>query len=440
MQTLEALRAGHLKGSKRLNLTAELAQFPAEILDLADTLEILDLSHNHLTSLPDDFGRLRRLRIAFFSNNNFESIPAVLSRCPSLAMVGFKSNWITEIAENALPPYIRWLILTDNRLEELPATFGGLSRLQKLMLAGNQLRSLPDSMAACQNLELVRLSANQLPDLPSWLFDLPRLAWLAYAGNPCCSMRLPSTPSLTEIDWADLSIQNTLGEGASGMIYQGTWGTASTQLVDVAIKVFKGPVTSDGFPVDEMSACVAAGIHPNLVRLLGQVIHHPEHKAGLVFAFVPPAYRVLGHPPSLDSCTRDTYPSSTTFSLPVILQIARGIAAAAAHLKSRGILHGDLYAHNILFNAAGESLLGDFGAASFYPDGVASSGQSLESLEVRAFGCLLEDLLEHCPMEETQPQTDLRAQLHGLQHDCLNPIPSMRPPFAQINTLLTSLA
>jgi hypothetical protein len=43
-------------------------------------------------------------------------------------------------------------------------------------------------------------------------------------------------------------------------------------------------------------------------------------------------------------------------------------------------------------------------------------------------------------MEETQPQTDLRAQLHGLQHDCLNPIPSMRPPFAQINTLLTSLA
>jgi serine/threonine protein kinase len=103
-------------------------------------------------------------------------------------------------------------------------------------------------------------------------------------------------------------------------------------------------------------------------------------------------------------------------------------------------LHGDLYAHNILFNAAGESLLGDFGAASFYPDGIATSGQSLESLEVRAFGCLLEDLLEHCPMEETQPQTDLRAQLHGLQHDCLNPIPSMRPPFAQINTLLTSLA
>jgi hypothetical protein len=37
--------------------------------------------------------------------------------CPSLTMVGFKSNWIAEIAETALPPSIRWLILTDNRLE-----------------------------------------------------------------------------------------------------------------------------------------------------------------------------------------------------------------------------------------------------------------------------------------------------------------------------------
>jgi len=49
MQTLEALRSGHLKGSKRLNLAAELAQFTVEILELADSFEILDL---RITSSP----------------------------------------------------------------------------------------------------------------------------------------------------------------------------------------------------------------------------------------------------------------------------------------------------------------------------------------------------------------------------------------------------
>lgn len=46
--------------------------------------------------------------------------------------------------------------------------------------------------------------------------------------------------------------------------------------------------------------------------------------------------------------TRDTYPEGASFSAPFIAAAACGVAAAAAHLHSRGISHGDLYAHNIL--------------------------------------------------------------------------------------------
>lgn len=245
---------------------------------------------------------------------------------------------------------------------------------------------------------------------------------------------------MAEIDWAALTISDTVGEGASGIIFKGSWALGATQIVDVAIKVFKGNITSDGFPIDEMRLCIAAGTHPNLVRLLGRVSNHPEQKAGLVFAFVPPTYKTLGNPPNLDTCTRDTYPPGTTFSLPVILQITQGIATAAAHLHARGILHGDLYAHNILVNNMGESLLGDFGAASFYPVSIPSIAQSLEWLEVRAFGCLLEYLLDRCALDDPHSQTELRERLSCLQQDCMNPVPSRRPKFTKICDGMSTIA
>ena len=46
--TLAALRAGRLAGATRLDLSCGLAEFPHEIFDLADSLEILNLSGNAL--------------------------------------------------------------------------------------------------------------------------------------------------------------------------------------------------------------------------------------------------------------------------------------------------------------------------------------------------------------------------------------------------------
>jgi hypothetical protein len=129
---------------------------------------------------------LHRLRIVFCSDNPFTELPAVLGRCPSLEMIGFKANRIEHVPAESLPPTLRWLVLTDNRIEQLPSSIGQCPRLQKLMLAGNRLRALPPELAACRNLEL-RLSANALEAFPHWLLTLPRLSWLAMAGNPWCA-------------------------------------------------------------------------------------------------------------------------------------------------------------------------------------------------------------------------------------------------------------
>jgi Leucine-rich repeat (LRR) protein len=182
--TLEHLRAGQLAGTQRLTLACGLTEFPREIFDLSDTLEILDLSGNALSSLPDDLPRLTNLRTIFCSNNQFIELPEVLGQCTALSMVGFKANRIRKVSGASLPPNLRWLILTDNEVEALPPEIGNCTQLQKLMLAGNQLRTLPVELAACSRLELIRLAANQLTELPVWITSLPRLSWLAYAGNP----------------------------------------------------------------------------------------------------------------------------------------------------------------------------------------------------------------------------------------------------------------
>lgn len=434
IQTIEGLKSGHYKGVKRLKLCGNLTTFPQEILSLFDTLEILDLSNNPLTSLPKDISRLHKLKIAFFSDCNFTIFPKELAQCRSLEMIAFKGNHMTTIPEGAFPRKLRWLILTNNEILELPKSIGHCHRLQKCMLAGNRLTSLPTEMSACRKLGLLRLSANRLAELPQWLFQMPELSFLSFAGNPCAPTA-EDNPILSSITWSDLSVSDLLGEGASGIISKGTWKTP-TEAKSVAIKLFKGEVTSDGSPADEMNACIVAGQHPNLIDPIGKIHDHPE-KRGLVLELIPPHYTNLGLPPTLDTCTRDSYHHETVFSVEKCKSILLGIGSAAMHLHERGIAHGDLYAHNILIDKSGHALLGDFGAATIYSK-ESVQAEMLERMEVFAFGHLIEDLLglvERRVDEEGglgEKDAFVIEGLNLLHWKCTAPVVMERPCFADV--------
>lgn len=417
--TLSLLRAGKLTGATRLDLSCGLKEIPREVFDLADTLEVLNLTGNELSSLPDDLPKLKKLRILFCSQNAFTHVPAVLGRCESLSMIGFKSNRITSVDAASFPAALRWLILTDNEISELPSSIGACDRLQKLMLSGNRLRSLPDTLSRCTNLELLRLAANEFEELPTWLFDLPRLCWLAFAGNPISNAAQPSQATIRGIAWSEVKLLEKLGEGASGLIHRAEW-TPSDRGASrhVAVKLFKGAMTSDGLPGSEMTASIAAGPHPNMTEILGRITGHPAAADGLVMSLIGPEFQILAGPPSFESCTRDIYDPGVSFSSPVALSIARGVAAAAAELHSKGITHGDLYAHNIMWNAHGHSLLGDFGGASFYSIEDKATARHLESIEVRAFSHLLTELRDRTADNELSPLGDALALCQSAHPPC----------------------
>ncbi len=443
MHTLQQLRSGALAGTRRLDLSCGLSEFPREIFALADTLEVLNLSGNRLTTLPHDLPRLKRLKVIFCSDNPFTELPPVLGDCAALEMVGFKANRIAHVPAESLPAPLRWLILTDNDLAELPDALGQRPRLQKLMLAGNRLRALPD-LSRCTQLELLRLAANRFETLPPWLLDLPRLSWLALAGNPLGADHAapPARADIARIAWSELQLQHALGEGASGVIHRALWQRAEQPAQPVAVKLFKGAMTSDGLPDCEMAACIAAAGHAGLIDVAGVLHDHPEGSAALVLALLDPSFRALAGPPSLASCTRDVYADGLRLPVASALSIARRIADVAAHLHAQGLMHGDLYAHNLLWNGdvqQPQCVLSDFGAASFY-DPASVAAAALQRLEVRAYGCLLEELIERVAVDHSAPaDAACLTTLTALRDACLQPQVLARPTFAEVVAALAQV-
>lgn len=432
MNTLKQLKSGQLLGAKELTLAVGLTEFPKEIYTLADTLERLDMTDNALSSLPDDFQKLKNLKILFLSNNYFTELPTVLAKCPKLSMIGLRNNQIDSVAENALPLSTRWLILTDNALTSLPESMGKLKYLQKCMLSGNQLTHLPESMEHCENLELLRIAVNAFTELPKILLELPKLSWLAYGGNPFCAKHPACDTPLKELSWNDLELKEVLGEGASGLISKAIYDGK-----EVAVKVFKGDITSDGLPEEEMDINISMGHHDHLVDVLARVIGHPEGKDVLMLELIPSSFFNLGLPPTLKTCSRDVYSEGFTLTLTQCMKILQGMADAAVHMHERGIMHGDFYAHNIMIDKEANNILGDFGGASYYEPKEVKVRNALERLEVRAFGCLIEEMLILSKDDEKQLQ---REKLTHLKERCLTHVNHQRPLFKEIHYDLNSIS
>jgi hypothetical protein len=209
--------------------------------------------------------------------------------------------------------------------------------------------------------------------------------------------------------------------------------------------VFKNALTNDGLAVDEVDTALAGQGHPDLVSPVALAVQPPESVAGsgggspaLVFAQMDAAaFHRLGEPPTLDTCTRDVYlPAAGGFSLHRALQILRDVAGQVVHLHSRGVLHGDLYAHNILCSHT-LCRLGDFGAASRMH---AAWAPRAMLVEVRAFGALIDDILQNLQVSLAQTGSgsagggshdhhDLArlGALRKLRDDTFNEQPSSRP-------------
>lgn len=162
--------------------------------------------------------------------------------------------------------------------------------------------------------------------------------------------------------------------------------------------MFKGEVTSDGYPHDELEACLQAGHHNNLVKSIAQV--EEQDYLALVMELIPSSYYNLGLPPTLETCTRDTFPKGFELPISQIDNIVTQMIDVFNHLHDNKVCHGDLYAHNTLVNEQGQMIFGDFGAATIYGYLTEEKQQGIRRIEARALKYFIDDLLTVCAKQD----------------------------------------
>lgn len=396
------------------------------------SLTKLDLNNNQLTSLPSSMQSMPSLEILFLSENKFEVIPALIGKLKKLRVLSLRGNVITDLSSANLPTAtLEWLILTNNRIQTIDTNIKDLTFLKKLMLSHNRLTEIPSELGDCHNLELVRLADNNIHTLPDSVLTLSKLAWISLSGNPFSintSTKEPKviTESELEIDEADI-----LGSGASGKVYKGKYKGE-----DVAIKIFKAMAKgSDGNSEDE--AKINSLIEtPHAISAIG-VIPAPE---------LDKNYQGMKYKGMVMKLLSDERPAphATNLSFQEVLGAIWNIASALEYIHSSvGVCHGDVYLHNILRDGKGVARLSDWGASFSYDRGTELASK-IESIEVLAFGRLIQDLINWNLNTAAPDSTELglfvgRAPFKDLLASILHPETSRRPTFAEIKKQLTSI-
>lgn len=159
-----------------------LRSLPAEIGNLKK-LEYLYIANSAIESLPDYEGEGREGMSGLAACTDFEvyncpnmkKFPRAIAKMPKLVAANLSNNkqWeaqdlhdgLTELAEGPSKEYIQMLYLTDNSLEELPASFRNLKRMSLLDLTHNNIHTLHPLGEEVAPVELV-FSHNQIEEIP----------------------------------------------------------------------------------------------------------------------------------------------------------------------------------------------------------------------------------------------------------------------------------
>jgi Leucine-rich repeat (LRR) protein len=166
----------------RLNLN-ELDSLSDELCAIP-WLQELDLSENKLSSLPICLDNLHELRNLNLSHNFIFDFPKEICRLNNLEILYLDNNPMGELPEDFVNLHnLRELHLRHLRLVSLPKQLFALSQLEHLDFSDNEIAALPDGIEKLNKLRILEASFNRLREVPSNTGSLAQLEVLLLNGN-----------------------------------------------------------------------------------------------------------------------------------------------------------------------------------------------------------------------------------------------------------------
>lgn len=183
-----------------------IEDIPIKALQTLPLLRTLSLAGNFLMDIPDrsldGFVHLKFLVLAYnrISDIGKNAFPR------SLEIIQLSHNHLNTL--NGSLNYLGNLTdiyLTDNRLTSIRGELDGLSRLQTLSLDRNHIRDLSDSLSGLKSLARLSLSGNRIQDVGKDLVELEQLRLLNLSHNYISELHWRMFEKLGNLQVLDLS-------------------------------------------------------------------------------------------------------------------------------------------------------------------------------------------------------------------------------------------
>ncbi|XP_025751847.2 p53-induced death domain-containing protein 1 isoform X3 [Manacus vitellinus] len=237
------LKGGHARDQFGSCQRGSLTSLPQDFGKLK-CLTHLDLSFNRLSTLPSSILCLPSLHVLLVSHNSLVALPKDFGCLSKLTFFSAMKNQLTDLPQSIGElSMLQTLDLSDNVLQLLPEEIGNLHNCKELVLSGNCLSSIPDSLANLKSLRELHLHSNFLVTVPASLASLPNLSRLDLQNN--CLRAVPA--EIQALPFVDLH-GNPLGE-TEPSLQAGESSARGPRKLSCRLRKHSFPVTSEGCKV-----------------------------------------------------------------------------------------------------------------------------------------------------------------------------------------------
>ncbi|KAG8014191.1 PH domain leucine-rich repeat protein phosphatase 1 [Nibea albiflora] len=180
-----------------------------DVSPVPSNFSYMDISRNHMESLPDWLCEAKKLEVLDVSHNLITELPARLLCSNSLRKLSAGHNQLQKLPERVERPLLEVLDVQHNQLVELPCNLflksdskmAKLEELEEVDLSGNMLKTVPTTIMNCRRMHTLIAHSNSIEVFPE-VMQLMEMKCVDLSCNELSEITLPENlpPKLQELD------------------------------------------------------------------------------------------------------------------------------------------------------------------------------------------------------------------------------------------------